>query len=509
MTKERPNILWFCTDQQRFDTIHALGNPHINTPNLDRLVEEGVAFTHAFCQSPICTPSRASFLTGRYPGNVRGCMNGNEEWGEGAPLVTALLAESGYDCGLSGKFHLAGAYGREEPRPKEDGYRVFHWSHDPEDLYPSGHAYADWLAAQGFTLRDLREDPAAIPPELHQTTWCTDRAIEFMSEKRRKGPWLMSVNAFDPHAPFDPPQEYRDRYVPSKLPSPPFRQSDLTTQSEIPGDFPNQSRPPQEFDAQEIIASYYAMIELIDENVGRLLAALEESGQRENTVIIFTSDHGEMLGDHGLLYKGCRFYEGLVRVPLIISWPGHFPAQEMSDADDQPDDHSTAEEAEADQGDSSNGTPAEAPSIAPAGFVSDALVELIDIAPSLLELAGLSSPQGMQGRSLLPILRGEAPAHQHRDFVRCEFYRAQNPDVPGREKYEGSYATMYRNQRHKVVVYHGYEQGELYDLEEDPGEFKNLWNDPDYADLRFDLVRRNFDALAFSVDPGPPQKTPY
>ena len=85
MTKERPNILWFCTDQQRFDTIHALGNPHINTPNLDRLVEEGVAFTHAFCQSPICTPSRASFLTGRYPGNVRGCMNGNEEWGEGAP----------------------------------------------------------------------------------------------------------------------------------------------------------------------------------------------------------------------------------------------------------------------------------------------------------------------------------------------------------------------------------------------------------------------------------------
>ena len=90
MQKNRPNILWFCTDQQRYDTIHALGNPHINTPNLDRLVEEGVAFTHAFCQSPICTPSRASFLTGRYPANVRGCMNGNEEWGEGAPLVTAL-----------------------------------------------------------------------------------------------------------------------------------------------------------------------------------------------------------------------------------------------------------------------------------------------------------------------------------------------------------------------------------------------------------------------------------
>ena len=509
MEKNRPNILWFCTDQQRFDTIHALGNPHINTPNLDRLVEEGVAFTHAFCQSPICTPSRASFLTGRYPGNVRGCMNGNEEWGEGATLVTALLAESGYDCGLSGKFHLAGAHGREEPRPEDDGYRVFHWSHDPQDRYPSGHAYADWLAAQGYSLRDLREDPASIPPDLHQTTWCTDRAIDFLSEKRRKGPWLMSVNVFDPHAPFDPPQEYRDRYVASKMPSPLFRQSDLTTQTAIPGDFQNQARPPEEFDAQEVIASYYAMIELIDENIGRLFDALEETGQRENTVIIFTSDHGEMLGDHGLLLKGCRFYEGLVRVPLIISWPGHFPAQDQPAPDDSQEDGSSSAESEAVPENSASDTPEENSPAAPAGFVSNALVELIDIAPTLLELAGLSLPYGMQGRSLLPILRGEAPPHQHRDFVRCEYYRALNPDIPGRAQYEGSFATMYRDQRHKIVVYHGHEQGELYDLEKDPGEFENLWDDPDCAALRFDLIRRNFDALAFSVDPGPPQTMPH
>ena len=509
MNNERPNILWFCTDQQRFDTIHALGNPHINTPNLDRLVEEGVAFTHAFCQSPICTPSRASFLTGRYPANVRGCMNGNEEWGEGAPLVTALLAESGYDCGLSGKFHLAGAHGREEPRPEDDGYRVFHWSHDPQDRYPSGHAYADWLAAQGYSLRDLREDPASIPPDLHQTTWCTDRAIEFLSEKRRKGPWLMSVNVFDPHAPFDPPQEYRDRYDSSKLPSPLFQQSDLATQLAIPGDFQNEARPPQEFNAQDTIASYYAMIELIDENVGRLLAALEETEQRENTVIIFTSDHGEMLGDHGLLLKGCRFNEGLVRVPLIISWPGLFPAPEEPAPEDSP----VSENSNGEENDEVEDSPADAPEDntppAPAGFVSDALVELVDIAPTLLELAGLSLPHGMQGRSLLPILRGEAPPHQHRDFVRCEYYSALNPHIPGRGQYEGSYATMYRDQRHKVVVYHGHEQGELYDLENDPGEFENLWHNPDSAALRFDLMRRNFDALAFSIDPGPPQTRPH
>ncbi len=423
--ENRPNILWFCTDQQRFDTIHELGNPHINTPNLDRLVAEGVAFTHAFCQSPICTPSRASFLIGRYPANVRGCMNGNEKWGEGAPLVTAQLAESGYDCGLSGKLHLAGAHGREEPRPEDDGYSVFHWSHDPEDRYPSGHAYADWLAAQGFALRDLREDPASIPPDLHQTTWCTERAIDFLSEKRRKGPWLMSVNVFDPHSLFDPPQEYRDRYDAAKMPDPLFRQSDIATQSAIPGDFPNPSRPPQDFNAQEVIATYYAMIELIDDNVGRLLDALEETGQRQNTVIIFTGDHGEMLGDHGLILKGCRFYEGAVRVPLIISWPGQFPLQEESEFESSPDEDASGEEEETTSEESDATASDDSP--APVGFVSSALVELIDIAPTLLELAGLPIPLRMQGRSLLPILRGEQPPNQHRDFVRCEFNRAQNP----------------------------------------------------------------------------------
>jgi arylsulfatase A-like enzyme len=317
----------------------------------------------------------------------------------------------------------------------------------------------------------------------------------------------MSVNVFDPHAPFDPPQEYRDRYDSSKLPSPLFRQSDLANQLSIPGDFQNEARPPQEFNAQDVIASYYAMIELVDENVGRLLASLEETEQRENTVIIFTSDHGETLGDHGLLTKGCRFYEGSVRVPLIISWPGQFPLQEEPVIEDSPEDDGSGEEEETISEESNDNASADSP--APAGFVSSALVELIDIAPTLLELAGLPIPLRMQGRSLLPILRGELPPDQHRDFVRCEFYRAQNPDVVSRVQYEGSYATMYRDTRHKIVVYHGHEQGELYDLEKDPGEFENLWNDPDYVDLRFDLMRRNFDALAFSVDPGPPQKTPF
>ena len=166
----RPNILWICTDQQRYDTVRALGNEHINTPNIDRLVSEGTAFTHAFCQSPICTPSRASFLTGMYPSTVHGCSNGNDYWAGAAPLVTKLLAdEAHYDCGLAGKLHLAGAHGRIEPRG-DDGYSVFHWSHDSRDQWPEGHAYADWVRAQGQVLAELREDMASLPPELHQTT---------------------------------------------------------------------------------------------------------------------------------------------------------------------------------------------------------------------------------------------------------------------------------------------------------------------------------------------------
>ena len=107
----RPNILWICTDQQRWDTVHSLGNGHIRTPNIDRLAEGGVAFENAYCQSPICTPSRASFLTGMYPSAVHGCMNGNETWDNAAPLVTKTLADAGYDCGLAGKFHLSAAQG--------------------------------------------------------------------------------------------------------------------------------------------------------------------------------------------------------------------------------------------------------------------------------------------------------------------------------------------------------------------------------------------------------------
>lgn len=462
----KPNILWICTDQQRYDTISCLGNRHIRTPNIDRLAASGLAFTHAHCQSPICTPSRASFLTGMYPSSVHGCMNGNDYWADAAPLVTKLLADAGYDCGLAGKLHLAGAYGRIEPRG-DDGYRVFKWSHDPRDQWPEGHAYKDWLAERGHDLGEMMQDPASIPPELHQTSWAATEAIAFMNEER-DGPWLMSVNVFDPHSPFDPPQPYLDRYRAEDMPGPLFRESDLANQKRLEGvDFQNAGRTPAEMEAHDKQARYYAMIELIDHNVGRMLEALEASGQRENTFVIFTSDHGEMLGDHGLILKGCRFYEGLVRVPLIVSGPG----------------------------------------VKAVGARSAALVELTDIAPTLLELAGVDAPTRMQGRSLTKLFAD--PDAAHRDAVRCEYYHALNPNPAGRAAITGSYGTMYRDRRHKLCVYHGHPYGELYDLEADPEEFENLWDSPDHADVRFDLMKRSFDAAAFAIDVGPEQTTGF
>ena len=313
----------------------------------------------------------------------------------------------------------------------------------------------DWLASIGQDYKKLKKKYGYIPARWHQTTWCADRAIEFMKEDR-KGPWLCSVNIYDPHGPFDPPQEYVDRFDIGSLPEPLFRESDLEAQQRLAGVmFQTKARRPTYPDAKLTLARYWAQIELIDENVGRMLNALEETGQREDTLIIFSSDHGEMAGDHGLNKKGCRFYEGLVRVPLIFSWPTRLKQ----------------------------------------GIRSGALVELVDIAPTLLELTGVPVPETMQGKSLLPILEGKADPDKHRDFVRCVYYRA----LDGPE----SYATMIRTREHKLVNYHGHKTGELFDLTKDPHEFENQWGNPAYAAARFDLMKTSFDALALAVDTGP------
>ena len=186
-----PNILWICTDQQRFDTIAALGNSLIRTPNIDRLVAEGVAFTQAYAQSPVCTPSRAAMLTGRYPRTTR-CRQNGQQIPADERLLPRILADHGYFCGLAGKLHLSScANGRVEQRI-DDGYQVFHWSHHPQPDWAEN-AYTQWLAEKGKTWDELYTGEATrfikrgIPAEYHQTTWCAEMACEFLQEPGRCG----------------------------------------------------------------------------------------------------------------------------------------------------------------------------------------------------------------------------------------------------------------------------------------------------------------------------------
>jgi arylsulfatase len=449
MSDSRPNILWYCTDQQRFDTVAALGYKHVHTPTVDQLVADGTAFTTTYCQSPICTPSRSSFMTGMYPSRVHNTRNGNDTFPNSPPLVSKLLADAGYDCGMIGKFHLTSSGYRTEPR-LDDGYSFWKFSHAPRDDWETGHDYADWVKAKGGDLNAMRDSVERVPAEMHQTTWATDMAIEFLG-KERSGPWLLNVNIYDPHPPFIPPKEYADRFKADDMPGPWFQESDLEEQAKFKDiDFQGEVRSPEGHNAKDAQAKYYAMIALIDDQFGRLLQAIDDAGLTENTVVIYTSDHGESLGDHGLMFKGCRFYEGLVRVPLIFRWPGHVKRN----------------------------------------LQSDALVELLDVTATVVELAGLPQPDYMQGRSLLPILTGAADPTQFRDSVRCEYFDALHSQFTGGT---GAFGTMYRRGQWKLVVYHGHGLGELYDLENDPREFNNLWDASGYATIKAELIFESFD----------------
>lgn len=444
----KPNILWICSDQQRWDTIHALGNKQIKTPNIDRLVKEGTSFTKAHCISPICTPSRAAFLTGMYPSAVGGCKNGAAYWPEKAPLVTKLLKDAGYVCGLSGKLHLSGAMvNNPEKRPKDDGYSEFHYSHGPNQGGDKND-YLTWLKKQGQTYRNVKKFPWKKQAPLHQTTWCCERAMDFMKKNRGK-PWLFSVNMFDPHAPLDPPPDYVKRYDIDSLRLPLWKDSDVKEKSVFNAIF-FQGKP-KKWDprkARTTIAKYWAMCELIDENVGRLLKCLKETGQLDNTVIIYTSDHGDMMGDHGMMYKGCRFYDGLMRVPLIFWAPGTFKRN----------------------------------------LKSDALVDLMDIAPTLLQLTGQKIPKRMQGKSLLPILTGKARPGFHKKHLRMEYYACLGP-AKGSKGWPENRATMIRTEEYKLTVYHDHKKGELFDIKKDPGEFRNLWDSGKHTRVRNELVK--------------------
>lgn len=468
------NVLWICTDQQRFDSLGCYGNPVVDTPNLDKLAQEGVLFENCYSQSPVCSPSRASFLTGRYP-QVCNMYENGASIGEDELLVTKVFAENGYTCGLSGKLHIRvcnPAVCTSVESRVQDGYSSFYWSHHQDGDWPLND-YHIWLAEKGAKFQREAYPHCSyiykgMPRHLSHTAYCADRAMDFI--KRHKDSdtsWLFSVNIFDPHHPFDPPEELLEKYIGKlqEIALPNYVEGELDSkgiyqQTDHKGAYGGVAGHPftemTEADHKLQTAAYYAMVELIDNAVGDMLTCLKETGQYQDTMVVFTSDHGEMLGDHGIYLKGPYFYEGAVHVPLILSCPGKVQA----------------------------------------GLRVPALVELMDIPETLLDAAGLDIPGCMMGKSLLPIAAGKADPDVHRESVFCEYYNA----MPW-HKAPPAKLSMLFDGRYKLVVNHSCGGGELYDLKEEPQETTNQWDNPAYCAQKLDLFARLADKLIDMRDP--------
>jgi arylsulfatase A-like enzyme len=445
------------TDQQRFDTIAAWGHEHMITPNIDRLAREGVSFRQAFCPGATCISSRAAVFTGMYP-HTTGVYT-FDRWAAHQNWVQDL-ADDGYWCVNVGKMHFSprdvpgGFHERtivENPtsmthaRGGSDDdwgrYLTFHGQRRPLDR---NHTDPNWLSKhQGV--------PWHLEERFHSDVFIGQSAVSWIEAYRGDRPLFLQIGFTGPHEPWDPLPRHLAQYQGRALPLAVKREGELddkppqqkrirafhaTTQHESQIDLEGAS----EAEIAEMRRHYYAKITTVDEQIGRVLDALEARGWLERSLLIFFSDHGEMLGDHGMAYKWLM-YEPIVHIPLIVRTPG------------------------------SVGEPR----------AVDDLVSLMDVGPTVLEAAGLAIPTYFEGRSLMPYLR-EEPVRPHR-YVFAE----------------DNYQVMMRSKTHKLVYYVGQQEGELYDLAQDPGELWNLWSDPACSGLKGEMLRDLLDWLAGSV----------
>lgn len=487
MTKGKvPNILLLITDQQRFDSLGCYGNGFAKTPVLDGLAREGALFETCYVQNPICSPSRATFATGLYP-HAHGLWANGVTLPAGLTLLSRALADAGYDCGMAGKQHLAPCAGGDEPR-LDDGYRVYQWSHDP--IHPSqSNAYHRWLeknhpeiyqdkiankangSAEAGNVAKGAMPLDCVPVEAHYSHWIAQETIDFIGDSSRPDdkPFYFMANFFDPHHPFGAPEVFRSLFDADALPGPVGSREELESKPAVQREYNLKSyggHAPgfadySEAELREARASYYAMVSLIDHEVGRILEALDAQGKGRDTLVIFTSDHGEMLGDHAIMLKGPMLYDPVVRVPLVMRWPGRIEE----------------------------------------GIRIDQIVQNIDLTSTILEAGGVPDAMQVQGESLLGLATSGDAAW--RDWAICEYRdsgHGANPPV---------HTTMLRHGNYKLVVWHGSpaterpRDGELYDLERDPDELVNLYRDPEHAAVREEMKDRLLDVLEATEWPRP------
>lgn len=455
MADQRPNIVLIITDQQRFDTVDALGFPYVDTPNLDRLAREGVTFSNCFITAPSCVPSRASLFTGYYP-HTTGILKNGDQWRHG---WVEALADDGYYCVNVGKMHTVPF---ETPMGFHERYVV-----ENKDRYLEGRYYFDeWdkgLRARGLVKQqremyrqrdDYRERLGAfewkLPEETHSDMFVGDMATWWIETKPRVDqPLFLEVGFPGPHPPYDPLPRYAEPYMERDLPLPTVTEDELRRQ---PPPFLAMRRHNAKVDHDSIAyrldptpeqlhrqrAYYLANVTMIDEKVGQILDALRAKGYLDNAIVVFTSDHGDALGDHGHSQKW-TMYDIVTRVPMIVWAPGRFPG----------------------------------------GRRIDGLCQLMDIGPAMLELADVAVPASMEAESLLPALRGEAWGG--RPYVFAEH---------GRDGIlrEAKFVTMVRSQGWKLVHFLDQPFGQLFDLANDPTEIHDLWDDPAHSEKKRELL---------------------
>ncbi|MEM7133996.1 MAG: sulfatase-like hydrolase/transferase [Chloroflexota bacterium] len=472
---QQPNIILIITDQQRYETIGALGYPYVDTPHLDRLVDEGVAFSQCHVTSPSCGPSRASLFTGHFPHNS-GVQRNNDPWPR---LWVQDMREAGYYCVNVGKMHAdpySGMHGFHERFVVENKQRRIAeplWSGNP-------HVYDDeWdkaLAVRGFerpekpeymAWPDARERQGCfewpLPDELHPDVFVGDLALRWIDKapEAMDEPLFLQIGFPGPHPPFDPIERYAEPYLERDLKILPVTEAEMAGQPEtlksLRARITDRKADSIDFDPlatdsqrRRQRAYYLANMTMIDEQVGRILEALEQQGILENSVVLFTSDHGDCLGDHGLVEKW-NMYDSSVRVPLVVWSPERYQGKR----------------------------------------VVDALTQWFDIGPTILDLAGAETVAPMEAQSLLPFLenRDEAAPRQY-------IFSEHAPDLMLQNV---GYLYMVRDERYKLVDYRGMGEGQLFDLEADPNELVDLWDDAEHQEIRLRLQRALADWLAVST----------
>lgn len=454
MSTSRPNIVFILTDQQRIDTIAANGYPHMITPNLDALVQRGTVFENMYVTSPSCSPSRASLFSGTYP-HTNGVFRNDEPW---AYCWVSELAAAGYRCVNVGKMHTM---------PVEGGFG-FHERHVVENKdrdHPNLPFYLDnWdkaIKARGaykpsrvtYAKRSDYDDRLGAfvweqDKDLHPDVFVGETACWWLERYPGKEPFFLQIGMPGPHPPYDPTQEFLDMYTGRDLPMP-VVDHDLDAQPEplrklrknhldSGHDAVMHLPAPTADQLYRQRAHYYANVTMIDEQVGHLIKALEKRGVLDNTVILFSSDHGDCLNDHGHSQKW-NMYEQSLRVPAVVCWPGQVVAgQRRSD-----------------------------------------IVSLMDFAPTVLELAGVPVPPWMEATSLLPQLLGQPSAPRTRVFAE----HSDDPILTGTR-----FMTMVRDGAWKLVHFVDHDTGQLFNLESDPNELRNLWAEPEHAPTRQRLL---------------------